>query len=168
MAISSERADYYANNSAGRQAMYQYATHAITDHGGADINANTSPANVLVDQRVIWNALAAGGLQRVEQMLLTPHTSSTDSWATLANQTLLEDADKTTANNNIIANVGSDGLDAYFDNHTGTIADAVEPGKWVVDGSANFSTDDGVHPGPTHHGLMATAFAARVATWTAT
>lgn len=175
LACPSERATSFVTAGSRRAALLAYVTHVECNYGTNDIGAARTAAQVLADLQSIWATVKSKGVQRLEQVLLIPRTGSTDSWATEVNQTYnagflpsgtATDTRRKDVNDAIIAGVGSNGLDAYLDLHTGILTGA-DPYKWVSNGTAFFATKDGTHPEPAKHGEMAIAFAARVATWTA-
>lgn len=171
LASPSEQARMLAENYGGsrRKLLYKYATHAIVDYGTNDLSGSRTPTQVRDNLRTIWAGLAAAGV-RVEQMLLLPKTTSTDSWVTSANQTPVTGfalaGNRDTVNTQIASDVsaGTFFVAATLD-FAADVSDIVtpDPNKW-----ANSATTDGVHPAAgTIHGTMATRFTSRVATWTA-
>lgn len=165
MARASERASNYAV-STKRIQLYPYLTHMISNYGVNDLNAGRTPAQILADLRTIWTAAHVAGLQRIEQILVGPWTSSTDTWTTIVNQTN-RSANIAVVNANTIANIGANGLDATLF-LAPAISDPGDPTKWAVNGTPSFLTNDGLHPSPVACGLMAPLFTTRVATWVAT
>lgn len=117
-----------------------------------------------------WGAGYMGG-QAVWQQTILPDTTSTDSWATYANQSLrAQESIRVAANawlrdgapilNGVAVATGSSAAGTLRAGMLGhplmgifDAAAAVEQGgasaptgKWLVDGTANKYTDDGVHP----------------------
>jgi lysophospholipase L1-like esterase len=124
--------------------------YVICNYGINDLIAGQSVATVQSHLTEIWNTLAASGVQ-VYQCTLTPRTSSTDSWATVGNQTAsLPDESRRVAINDWIRTTPAP-LSGFFET-----ADAVESarnsGRW----NPSF-TSDGTHPLPVGHIAMASA-----------
>lgn len=173
----SERASLFktAQGDKRRSLLAQLGlTHAVTGLGTNDLGNGRTAAQTIADLRLIWADLRANrGITHIEHRLITPRaTVSVDSWATIIGQTpsvgfetggTLRDP----LNAAIIANVGSDGLDAYLDLNTGAAADGTALDKWAVTGAANYATADGIHPSAAMHGIMDDIVAVRAATWTA-
>jgi hypothetical protein len=105
---------------------------AFCNHGHNSIGSTAALGNV-------WKMLRQLGYRKIIQTLITEDFSSTDSYATTANQTRLTDA--TAMNAYILANKGvGDGPDAVWD-----IPSIAQPGrKWVP-----LWTTDGIHPSST-------------------
>lgn len=105
---------------------------AFCNHGHNSIGSTAALGNV-------WKMLRQMGYRKIIQTLITEDFSSTDSYATTANQTRLTDA--TAMNAYILANKGvGDGPDAVWD-----IPSIAQPGrKWVP-----LWTTDGIHPSST-------------------
>lgn len=158
-------------------------TTAICEYG---INDCKTPSMTLATLQAnnlrIWTELANRGM-RVIQTTITPYTTSTDSFATVANQTLgaspydnnirtgyndwLRDGAPIDATTKAAVAVGTSSnvlragavghpLYTYFE-----VADTVESsrnsGKWKVDGTPNKYTLDGIHPTNNGYVLMAAA-----------
>ena len=155
----------------------QFATHAISEMGVNDIFIANRSLTVLQDMAIsTWKRLA-GERMKVFQTTITPRTTSTDSWATLANQTLFsvpQEAVRVAFNDWIRAGapivagaavaIGTGGavlagaaghpLTGFFE-----VADIAESarnsGKWKVTGAANYATADGTHPTTAMYLLLA-------------
>jgi hypothetical protein len=90
---------------------------------------------------------------------LTPQSASTDSWATLVNQTPHnpggEQARRAAHNDNIRAGAVS-GFDGYLD-VASILESSVNSDLWVVNGSANYAeAGDGLHPNAAGNDLVGT------------
>lgn len=137
--------DFVASHT-NREAIFAYASHLICEYGSNDFyTVGASQATVKATLQTIWGYMTARG-GKVYQTTITPRTTSTDSWATTGNQTLVSgtvDARRTGLNDELRG--GLTGLEGYFD-----VADAIETsrnsGIWKVTGSANGYTADGIHP----------------------
>jgi lysophospholipase L1-like esterase len=75
-----------AANAAKRLALVQPATSVFCDLGSNDIANSRTLAQLQADAITTWTELGRQGA-RVFQMTILPKTTSTDSWATKANQT---------------------------------------------------------------------------------
>lgn len=137
--------DFVASHT-NREAIFAYASHLICEYGSNDFyTVGASQATVKATLQTIWGYMTARG-GKAYQTTITPRTTSTDSWATTGNQTLVSgtvDARRTGLNDELRG--GLTGLEGYFD-----VADAIETsrnsGIWRVTGSANGHTTDGIHP----------------------
>lgn len=176
-----------AGNPTKQMTLAAYASSALTNLGVNDfynpgIATSNSPNLDVVQARALalWSQLSEAGC-RVYQTTVTPVTSSTDKWATTANQTIywpLQNAKRTAFNDwlragaPIVAGVavaaGTQGaLLAGQAGHPLTdyieIADIVETarnsGIWKVTGAENGYTADGTHPTSAMHALMSAPIA---------
>ncbi|SFV28535.1 Lysophospholipase L1 [Devosia crocina] len=169
---SGDRLQLALQSHSKRLSVLAYVRNAVSSLGLNDIGSGRSLVQVQSDMLAFWRILAsrmpAGG--RVFQTTITPSTTSTDSFATLANQApspgfVLSGAGTRERLNDwlrdgapIVTGVsaapgaaairaGEDGhpLSAVFD-----VADQVESarnsGRWKVDGTAGKWTTDGIHP----------------------
>lgn len=133
-----------------RLKVAKYGTHAFVNLGRNDINADVSLATLQARAVRLWTYLASLGLY-VYAPTVTPHTTSSDSFATVENQTITSAPREAirVAYNAWVRTLPAP-LSGYFE-----AADAVESardsGKW----KANY-TPDGLHPA----GAGATACAA--------
>ena len=85
-------------------------------------------------------------------------TSSTDGWATSANQTYSTNwgpGSKADAVKQFIDAGVANGLYDYITS-TPSYRDAGDPWKWATNGTANYPTSDGTHPKSPMHSVMAT------------
>jgi len=171
-----ERAQQLAGSGGAiRRALLQYegarvATHFLCNYGTNDLGGARTPTQIQADLRTIWTAADTAGLN-VTQMLIIPRT--TGAW------TLADGSDQTynsgfgvggtrdTVNSNTIADVGTNGLDAYIDLHSDILTNVNDVRKWDANGTAAYATSDGTHPSPIKHGAMATSLATTVSAWTA-
>lgn len=154
LSMSSEATFRWATNPYRyrRAPLLSYCTHIICEQG---INEITSAqATLLADAQTVWNYLTATGLP-VYQTTITPKVTTTDAYATLANQTVTADESKRLALNALIRSKPAP-LAGYLE-----IADLIESsrdsGKFNVDGTANKWTADGIHPTTYGHTTMGTA-----------
>lgn len=135
------------------QSYYQYA-----DHFYEFLGTNGAPVNTFAEQKAYKQQLWAfiKTIKAGAPILSVPtftNTTSTDSYQTLANQTV-QAAWVSTATGHqtrewIIA--GADGLVDYTLGRSADITLVGSDYKWVVDGTSNYSTADGVHPSARVH-----------------
>lgn len=127
-------------------------THGVVAFGANDLTASRTLTQLQADLTSIWAAHADRGI-KVYQTTVTPNVTTTDSYATLANQTPVASNAVRIQLNDWIRTTPSP-LSGYIET-----ADAVESarnsGKWKVNGSANYATADGLHPSATMHTAMA-------------
>lgn len=121
---------------------YQYITHAVVGYGTYATN--------LTNQQALHAQLRAAGIAKIIQRSMTPRTTSTDSWATTANQTLAVNwgAGSTTATFEaaLAALPASDQDMTYYQSLGERAASSgADYWKWVVNGTANYGTSDGIH-----------------------
>lgn len=134
----------------------QYATHAVVNYGINDIANNESLSTIQNDLVAFWKYLAASGI-KVYACTLTPWTTSTDNWATTANQTpeanTGPNSTRTQLNDWIRTTPAP--LSGYFE-----MADVVETsrnsGIWQV-GYTDGNGANGLHPNPAGNAAMAAA-----------
>jgi lysophospholipase L1-like esterase len=75
-----------ATNAAKRIALVQGCTSVIVSLGSNDVAQSRTLAQLQADSVACWTALGAKGA-KIFQCTITPKTTSTDGWATKANQT---------------------------------------------------------------------------------
>ena len=131
-------------------------THVVCAHGTNDMNYNDL-AGMQAKYTDLWEALAGAGLT-VAVRTIPPRTSSTDDWATLANQTVTA-AEPVRLATNAWLRTEPGGVvcidSAAQVEHGGAESPS---GKWRVD--AGSIAGDGGHPGAAGHALMAAPFTA--------
>lgn len=72
-----------------RDDLLKYCTHAIYEYGINDVRGGAvTLAQIQASSQSIWSLLQSKGISRIYACTLTPNTTSTDAWATTANQTL--------------------------------------------------------------------------------
>ena len=140
--VIGDRGDRFLYSCAGRLAALRFCSHLICQYGINDIvTGSDSSATVKANLQNIWGLWPRP--DRVFQCTYEPYTTSTDSWATTGNQSVTAQESVRTAVNDWIRTRPS-GIQNYFE-----IADQVETsrnsGKWDVNGSASWYTNDGVH-----------------------
>lgn len=120
-----------------RTQVYQYADVALVGLGINDFMSGSTDVQIRASLETLWEELVERGL-RVWQTTITPRSTSTDSWATVENQTALNMPGRGTLND-YIRTIPSP-LTGIVE-----IADVVESarnsGKWKA-----AYTADGLHP----------------------
>ncbi len=155
------RLSYEAYNPSYRKRrFFQYFTHVICNLGVNDISNATSLATMQGLYLALWKEFKDAGLN-VTQMLITVKNSSSDSWATLANQTFTggnvpfqPGGIRDQVNAWILTQVGLGLLDQVVDPNPYLLDPATN--KWLVNGAANYATTDGTHPTTAFHQAVAT------------
>lgn len=142
---SGQRVEHFLASNTRQRALAQYASAVHVQLGVNDVTALRTLGQIQADLQAVW-ALFPG--EPITQSTISPRTTSTDAWATLANQTAA--AGFSTAGNGTREQLNDwirtrpTGLTTYFE-----VADQVESsrnsGKWKVTGAANYATIDGTH-----------------------
>jgi lysophospholipase L1-like esterase len=170
LAVGSNRLqhDTAVTGSANRQVL-PYVTHVVIELGTNDISAGTSLSTIQGYLQAMCEEIKAvvgpyGKRPRIAVCKITPRTSSTDDWATIALQTPMTRF-----------GVGEvrDQYNDWLDTQVGVLFDdLIDPnrqieddgaasggtgahGKWIVNGTANYSTGDGIHPRSASYALAA-------------
>lgn len=146
--ISSDRATYWAGSHTGRGPLMDYCTDVIVQLGFNDIfSASRTASQVKTDLGTIYTYAVTTKGKRCYQTTITPKTTSTDSWATTANQTVTgqESVKAGTGSVNEWIRANTAAIDGYFET-ADVLESARDSGKWKVDGTANKYTPDGIHP----------------------
>lgn len=152
---SGEKANNFLTNAPARKKLVAagYFSHLLCGYGFNDIYTSVdSKATVIANLQAIWATAPAS--RKVFQTTITPKTTSTDSWATVENQTIAS-GDVTRLDLNAdIRNAAFSGMDGYWD-----VADGIESsrdsGKFRITGGAN--TTDGLHPNPLGYDNIASS-----------
>lgn len=112
-------------------------------------NAGDAVATQKSNVQIVWSRMKAAGITKIIRTGLMARVNTTDSYATLANQTPIS------AEWDVGGNVAQ--MNAWFPTRVGTdieafcnmqnvVTDNAEPQKWIVNGVANRMTSDGLHP----------------------
>jgi lysophospholipase L1-like esterase len=148
LARASEQAVYCTSvGNFRRRFNYDYCTHAIVNYGTNDIAAGATLVQIQGYLTEIWAQLKARNI-KVYHSLILPRTTSSDTFATVANQTPATGF----AKNGI-----RDQLNAWIRLQVGTLIDGIiDPNviaedqtlgnRWVANGVASSITADGIHP----------------------
>ena len=172
MAASGAKAQMWTggSNVTKATAYWKYTKGAVESFGANHFNIGAGAGDSLVTiQGVVqslWTMLRAQGITEILRLTVRSRTTSTDLWATLANQTPIS------------ADYDTGGLAEQFNTWlstqiSGTAISAVLPlttsrhpsddWSWPVTGAANYATPDGIHPSSAIHALEATALRAAMA-----
>lgn len=124
-----------------RNALQTYFSTVICNYGINDITGSArTPAQTLADLKTIAGYFPG---KKFYQCTIAPRTTSSDSWATIANQTLNANSAGIATLNGLIRAAPVE-FTGYYE-----LADVVESsrdsGKWIVNGVANYATADGLH-----------------------
>lgn len=164
----SQALQFLPANSPLRTALASRCSAAVCNLGVNDITlcsgvAATVEANLVA----LWTSLDSQGL-RVYQTTIMPSTTSSDSWATKANQTVNSTfntcrqavnawlrAGATTTINGVSVSVGNPmhPLTGLID-YSVYIEDPSDSSRWLTNGSANTYTTDGIHPSATAYPIL--------------
>lgn len=137
--IPGDRASAVATGYAKRLDLSKYCSHVVSNLGTNDLFQGNSAATIQGNIQTIATAFARAG-RSVYWATITPSTTSTDSWATTANQTVKTSEANRVAVNNWLRTGGIPYLLGHFE-----CADPVETardsGVWKAPGR----TTDGTH-----------------------
>lgn len=139
--------------------LYRYCTHLLCDLGSNDIANGATLSAMQANAQAIWKLAKDAGLTTAH-CLITPHTTSTDSYATAAHQTPVSGFTvggvRDQFNAWLKAQAGHGLLDAAIDPNP-YVEDAAHPGLWITTGAANYPTADGIHPSAALHAAASAA-----------
>ena len=127
-----------STNAANRLALAAYCSHATVGYGINDISNSASAAAVEANIATLIGKLPAGMLSWVAT--LPPETTSTDSWATTANQTAVGTNSVRVTFNAAVRAGSISGARGYID-EAGVVESGFNSGLWCAPGC----TADGVH-----------------------
>lgn len=139
-------------------------THAICNMGANDVGGNQTLAAIQASLTNMWQQLSERGME-VWQSTLSPQTTSTDAWATVANQTPVT--------NWLPGGVGHQvndwirtmpaPLSGFFETADAAMT-ARNSGVWKA--GYCYPTDvQGIHPSANGHAAMAAVLQPIIATW---
>lgn len=116
------------------------ATHVVVTLGIGDISASQTATELKNSLRAIWGNWAGIGVKPLAATIL-PYTTSTDSWATVGNQTAHANSAAIVTVNTYIR-TSPEPLVGYIES-AWTVESAHDSQKWA----APLYTSDGLHPG---------------------
>lgn len=168
IAVAGESALSWPGVAQARSLLIQKGSHLVTGYGANDIAVFGSSAAVLATSlQAIWS-LARGG-QKIFQRTLIPRTTSTDGWATLANQIIVSGNVTRVSFNTNLRGAAVSGLNGFFD-ATSALESGLNSGLWncpVAGGgtAAVILAGDGLHPSPAGYGQVASSGVVGPFTW---
>lgn len=137
-----------------KYARYALGAH-LTNSFGIPGTGKTG-AQMLSEMQAWWAKLKEQGIQKILALGAQTRGTTTDSWATEANQTI---GAGWQAGGNVEqyyallpAEIAAGRIDAFLNFQSWR---GVDPNKWVVNGSANYATGDSTHPSAAIHALEA-------------
>lgn len=148
--LSGDRAQWFAGANAQRRTHLPYAGIAVVEYGVNDIAGGRTYAQVYADLKTIWALCKAQGVKWVIQTTLPPKTTSTDAFATTANQTPAAGFEPGGIRDQLNAQIKADalaranGLDDVMD-VAAALQDGTLPNRWAAPGGVA-QTADGTHP----------------------
>lgn len=160
-----DRSDNYILSHARRVELAQWCSHIVCEMGINDLRSgsggNSTAAALETRLQTIYGYFTG---TPIYQTTVGPRATSTDSWATTANQTTdSNNAARVTFNDDVRAGLAT--VEGYFE-----LADCIESarnsGKWKVTGGANGYTTDGLHENRAGYLLVPAANAVPPATFT--
>lgn len=135
---------YFQQSHDWRMSLADYCSSAIYQYGINDVSNSRGAANIAADRQAFSTFLPDGMPAFVTTIL--PQTTSTDAWATTANQTTTSGAKETArVTENTARKASPAGFAGVFDTEAAVLS-GLASGLWIVNGSANYSTTDGTHP----------------------
>jgi hypothetical protein len=134
-------------------ALSAYCSHIVCALGFNDLSGQALP--VATVQASILTIAGYFPTKPFFQCTLPPKTTSTDSWATTANQTSTAGVPNVHIFNNWVRAGGLAGIDGYFE-FADTAEGTRDSGKWIANGTANYYTADGLHEKQTLNVLYKT------------
>lgn len=157
---SSEQGSQFLASHAGRMGLLRRCglTHALMEYATNDINGGLTLVQTENMIRMI-NALLAASNINPSNSTVIPRTSSTDNWATIANQTPLagfgvgQTADQL---NTAMLTSPLTFATTVFDVNT-PMQSPGNPRFWTVNGTTFYYTNDGTHPNATSSPVAAAA-----------
>ncbi len=126
------------------------ADAVIFQLGGNDLTGGRTLVQIQNDLRTAWDRLRAERIA-VWQSTYTPTTNSTDSWATLVNQTPFGQTPLRLQLNDWLREQAAQGAFDLLLDVAPFVADPTDPTRFRVDGTPNRFTVDGTHLSPHGH-----------------
>jgi lysophospholipase L1-like esterase len=150
MGVSGDNISSFLAGNAKRMSLAQYFTHFAVNMGTNDITGGATAGTVATNTNAL---VALFGGKPVALCTISPRSTSTDSWATTANQAVLaSESVRVTENTRRLAGIA--GVKAIYDvNPAVESVASPESGLW----KAPSYTADGVHPAVTAYKAEAAA-----------
>jgi hypothetical protein len=127
-----------------------------------DISAGVTLANVLLYEQQVIGELRGLGVKYIFTDTTDPECTSTDSFATLANQTQGSRTNLMVQRNQMLT-AGTWATYDFFIDQRPNVESSINSGLWFVNGTANYATNDGTHASPAIIALKAATAAAKIA-----
>ena len=135
--------------------LYQYGTDAVIFYGTNDFNESgmgAQVANVIANIESIMTSMRSAGISKIGVAKLLPRATSSDSWATEVEQTVVSGWGAGDRPDQFNTALESSSADFVISNNITRGANAY---KWNTDGTANGFADDRTHPSQKGHKAMA-------------
>lgn len=129
----------------------QYANVLFDDMGANDVPGGVA-ATIYNNNLQMWQNARAVGVERIVVMQMNQRTSSTDNWATAANQTPGNGFNTGQVGDQINTMYQTAPIDGQLT--LATTQDSSTRWKWLTDGTAYKYTCQGVHPNLNSYPLM--------------
>ncbi|MEO5715476.1 MAG: SGNH/GDSL hydrolase family protein [Luteolibacter sp.] len=144
-----------------RQSKFlPFANVVVEEYGTNDLGSagGGSPATILGNLNTIWSTARAAGVQKIVRTLLLPRTASSDSWATLANQTpntgWEAGGKRDTINAGLQTALANGKIDVLLDTPS-ILADPTDRSRWLTNGTIKYMNVDEAHVSPAGNALLA-------------
>ena len=154
-------ANFVNPNRQKRQSQFlPFANVVVEEYGTNDLGSAGGgvPATILKNLETIWSTARAAGVQKIVRTKLMPRSSSTDLWATLANQTPnsgWEIGGKRDAINAGFQTALANGkIDVVLDT-LAVLADPTDDSCWRTNGTAKYVNTDEAHVSAAGNALLA-------------
>lgn len=147
----------FLNSNSQRSLILPFASTIVNAYQYNDINAKgNSLVNAEANEQAI-HTIAHNLGSRIYDITIGPQTNSTDNWSTLVNQTVVSGTNESIrlAFNAWIRR-GTSGQDGYFDISSQNES-SLNSGLWVVNGSSDYATTDGIHENSVENQLIASS-----------
>lgn len=162
LAKASSRMSWFTAQAARNYGWQKYCIYGLIGFGANDISGGATASATISGISNIVSLMRSNGAQKVLCNEIGNRTTSTDSWATEDGQTYISKWEvggvADAVRSGIAAMVGST-IDDYVEHPS---IRGVDNHKWVVNGSADYATPDGIHPAPAGAALMATNLIAAI------
>lgn len=136
----------------GNVVVEEFGTNDIGQNGTGNVTT------LMTNLESIWTAARNAGVQKIIRTRLMPRTISTDSWATLANQTPNTGWEAGGKRDNVNAGLqtalSAGKIDILFDSLS-VLADPSDFNRWLTNNTSQYVTTDGTHISPAGNALLA-------------
>jgi lysophospholipase L1-like esterase len=146
---------------AQRQVQFlPFANVVVEEYGTNDLGSAGGgvPSTILANVEKIWTLARNAGVQKIIRTQLMPRTSSTDSWATLANQTPNSGWEtggkRDTINAGFQTALANRKIDILLDT-LAVVGDPTDRNRWRTNGTAKYVNVDDAHVSPAGNALLA-------------